>query len=81
MYSIPYSHDFHSNWIGVGLFSQSDQTKKFNDMYYGKEHNFQRKDFYNDGSPVTFKGDKFMVKGTCGTDHQPTIRVCKTFKN
>ena len=77
MYSVPYNHDHYSNWIGVGLFPKSDQTKKFSEMYWGKEYNFKRKEFYYDVDPVMFQGSGFLAVGTCGTDHKPTIKVLK----
>ena len=50
MYSIPFSHDFHSNCIAIGLFKQNEKGKKFQTMYNGKEDKFlfQRKEFYNE---------------------------------
>ena len=72
MYSVPYSHDFHSNWIGVGL---SSGTPSYYEMYNGTESGFKRKDFYYDVNPVEYNGNKFDVVGTCGTDHTPTIVV------
>ena len=76
MYSIPYLHDFHSNWIAIGLFNQNDTCKKFQKMYKGEGYNFARKKFYNEISPVAFRGNKnFYVEATCGTDHTPTIKV------
>ena len=84
MYSIPYSHDLHTNWIAIGLFDQHDpkdtrqkDTKPmFQKMYSGEQDKFARKDFYNDIKPVLFHGEKFYVEATCGTDHKPTIKVC-----
>ena len=42
MYSIPYSHDFHKNWIGIGLFPQRDQSQKFHQMYSGQRFIFSQ---------------------------------------
>ena len=77
MYSIPYSHDLHSNCIAIGLFKQNDKGKKFQTMYNGNEdpRRFARKDFYNEIRPVIFRGKDFYVEATCGTDHKPTIKV------
>ena len=72
MYSIPYSHDFHSNWIGVGL---SSSIPSFYEMYNGIESGFKRKEFYYDVNPVLYQGKQFNVVATCGTDHKPTIVV------
>ena len=74
MYSIPYSQDFHSNWIGVGLCNKST-TLTYEAMYYGEENNFKRKDFYDAIDDVSFTTSDFRVEATCGTSHKPTIRV------
>ena len=74
MYSIPYSQDFHSNWIGVGLYNKSS-TPTFDEMYYGYSNDFNRKDFYDDIDPVSFSTSNFAVEATCGTNHKPTIKV------
>ena len=74
MYSIPYDHNLHSNWIGVGLCNKSI-TPTFDEMYYGEERDFKRKEFYNDIDPVNFSTSKFAVDATSGTSHKPTIRV------
>ena len=76
MYSIPFSHDLHSNWIAVGLFDQNDTCTKYERMYYGDEKNFKRKDFNRDIKPVVFRGSRFFyVEATCGTSHKPIIKV------
>ena len=77
MYSIPYSHDFHTNWIGIGLTSKTDVSNDFDKMYYGNGPKFDRKDFYYDVNPIEFEGKDFTVRATCGTTHRPTIRVSK----
>ena len=74
MYSIPYDHNLHSNWIGVGLCNKSI-TPTFDEMYYGEERDFKRKEFYNDIDPVNFSTSDFRVEATCGASHKPTIRV------
>ena len=74
MYSIPYSHDFHSNWIGVGLCNKST-TPTFDEMYYGNSNDFNRKDFCDDMDPVSFSTSNFRVEATSGTNHKPTIKV------
>ena len=83
VYSIPYSHNIHVNWISIGLFDHRDACKKFHMMYYSKEQEhecatsgiFKRKDFYNDIKPLVIRGANFNIEATCGTNHQPTIKV------
>ena len=74
MYSIPYDHNLHSNWVGVGICSQY-HVPNFNEMYNGNQDYFKRKEFYCDTDPVSFSTSEFTVEATCGTNHKPTIRV------
>lgn len=75
MYSVPYSHDFHSNWCGVGVFDVQETSNFFEKMYNGHEENFKRKDFYYDQDPVTYKNADFTINATMGTSHKSTIQV------
>ena len=74
MYSIPYDHNLHSNWVGVGICSQY-HVPNFNEMYNGNQDYFKKKEFYYDTDPVSFSTSEFTVEATCGTNHKPTIRV------
>ena len=76
MYSVPYSHDFHSNWLAVGIFNIEDTTDYYEMMYYKTENGFRRKKFYRNGDPVEYTGDEqFSVQGTMGSQHKPEIRI------
>ena len=58
VYSIPYSHDFHSNWISIGLFDPRDLRKKFQKMYSDEQaaaSRFRRNEFYNGIRPLFFR--------------------------
>ena len=37
MYSVPYSHDFHSNWLAVGIFNIEDTTDLRNDVLQNRK--------------------------------------------
>jgi len=75
MYSIPYSHDFHSNYCAVGIFDKGDTTDHFNIMYYKAESGFKRKDFYRDADPAIYNGSDYIVSATMGSNHKPEIQV------
>ena len=75
MYSVPYSHDWHSNWCGVGIFDVQETSNFFEKMYNDQEVNFKRKDFYRDWDPVTYKNANFTVNATMGTSHKSTIQA------
>ena len=76
MYSVPYSHDFHSNWCGVGIFDVTDTSDFFNMMYSSSEVKFRRKDFYNNTNTVKYEEDeRFEVSATMGTTHKSDIQV------
>ena len=77
MYSCPYSHDFHSNWMAVGIFEPEDTTNYFDKMYYGTETEyFKRKAFWNDADPIFFDdGKDFIIEAGMGQSHKPTIKV------
>ena len=48
MYSVPYSHDFHSNWCGAGIFDVGSTNHLFDIMYYKNRTDFTRKEFWSD---------------------------------
>ena len=82
MYSVPYSHDFHSNWCGVGIFDVTDTSDFFNMMYSGSEVEFRRKDFYNNTNTVKYEEDeRFEVSATMGTTHKSDIQVKRCEKH
>ena len=76
MYSLPYSHDFHSNWCGVGIFDVQDTTDFFDKMYNGSEVDFKRKDFWSDLTPVEYTDNSmFRVTASMGASHKADVTV------
>ncbi|XP_076116784.1 echotoxin-2-like [Mytilus galloprovincialis] len=80
MWSVPYSHWFHSNWLAVGLTESGNQAHKdwFSQMYYyesGSGLHFKRKDYYYDTNILSFKDEKFEITGIIGTSYKPTARI------
>jgi hypothetical protein len=85
MYSLPYNHDFYSNWLAVGI---SDYTRGpdgndalpgnqnndvlFNKMYNGSG-NFTRREYYSTIKETEFKQDRFLIQGSMGTSHDTVI--------
>ena len=77
MYSCPFNHDFHSNWLSVGIFDEGSTKGFSNKMYYNRENGFKRKEFHNDLSPLFFgtQGLPFVIKATMEDSYKPEIRV------
>ena len=79
--NLPFSHDFYSNWIGVGTFNVGDTSDHFNKMYYQHQDTFKRKDFYSNLDPVEFDDGRFIVRAKCEADHKPQITIVIAPKN
>lgn len=75
MYSVPYSHDWHSNWCGAGVFVEQDTSGFFERMYNGSEVGFKRKEFYNNRQPLSYKDTDFSLHASMGSSHKPTVEV------
>eukprot|EP00091_Calanus_sinicus_P003165 TRINITY_DN13321_c0_g1_i1.p1 TRINITY_DN13321_c0_g1~~TRINITY_DN13321_c0_g1_i1.p1 ORF type:complete len:203 (-),score=46.92 TRINITY_DN13321_c0_g1_i1:39-647(-) len=75
MYSIPYSHDWHSNWCAVGIFDKGDTTDHFQMMYNNAEKGFKRKDFYRNTDPVIYQDANNIAVVNMGTTHKPELQV------
>ena len=61
MYSVPYDHNFHSNWCGAGIFKTGDTSNHYKLMYYNAESGFKRKEFYRNVDPVVYEDSDFTV--------------------
>jgi len=85
MYSMPYSFDFYSNTLAVGISDYTtgpdgnnvlpgDQNNDilFNKMYSGSG-NFSRNEYYYGTKGVEFKQDGFRIQGSMGTSHDTVI--------
>ena len=76
MYSVPYSHDFHSNWCGAGIFDVGSTNHLFDIMYYKNRTDFTRKEFWSDLGPLIYDGDStYSVYATMGNSHKSTVEV------
>jgi len=75
MYSVPYSHDWHSNWLGVGIFKLADTSNHYNIMYHNKESGFKRQSFYASADPIVHKDANYLVSASMGTTHKAEIQV------
>ena len=77
MYSAPYSFDFYSNLLAVGIFDRGSTNRFYKKWYKVPEHGFKRKAFYYDVSPLFFgaEGLPFVIKGVMGASHRPEIVV------
>ena len=77
MYSVPYSHDFHSNWLALGIHGPEEFSDKgMFDMMYHKERDwFTRKAFHHNLNPVTHTSEYLVVNGTMDNSRRPEILV------
>ena len=77
MYSVPYSQDLYSNWLGVGIHGPERLADGlFNKMYYGDEEVwFRRMEYYYETKELYFASLDFVVNATMSTSHRPTVKV------
>ena len=75
MYSVPYDHNFHSNWCGTGVFTEQDTSGFFEKMYNDNEIGFKRKEFYHNIEGLSYKDLDYSVHASMDSSHKPTIEV------
>nr|UYP38769.1 mytiporin 2 [Mytilus galloprovincialis] len=80
MWSCPYSFDFHSNWLGVGLTDRgcTDHRNWYGQMYYrssGGGLNFRRGEYYYHTRTISIRDSEFEVVGIMGTSHKANVRI------
>ena len=89
-YSVPYSHDLHSNYLSVGIFDEGSTEGFYNKMLYKSGSNFERKEFYHDVTPLEYQDDEdgFGISASMGSNHKAEIiititqkKVAEVFKN
>ena len=81
MYSVPYSHDFHSNWLGLWIHDRDDlegDEPMFTRMYY-RDGFGVRQEYYYDLPELKLFTPGFTAKGSMGSSHKTSIRI--TFQN
>ena len=85
MYSLPYSFDFHTNWLAVSIHGPNEFGSKrlFDTLYYeDEEGRFSRKQFYYRTGPAVDTDDTgYQVTGNMGTAHKSTINIVFENKN
>ena len=76
MYSVPFDHNFHHNWLAVGVFDKKKTQANADVMYYNEETEFKRKRFWDDTNPVIYDGNAdYLVEGSMGSDYKAVIKV------
>ena len=76
MWSVPYNHDFYDNWLAIGIHGTATHSDRFNQMYYDKSGTwFRREKYQNTSNEVRFSNEDFVVTGTMGTSHKPTVNI------
>nr|AXS67883.1 coluporin-11 [Colubraria reticulata] len=83
MWSAPFSFDFYSNWMGLGLTERWKTSVAFGDdlfkEMYGdtkiQDFTYLNKDFFSDLNPVNLKLHGFNMTGTMTSGHHAEITV------
>ncbi|OWF44913.1 Echotoxin-2 [Mizuhopecten yessoensis] len=81
MWAVPFNHDYYTNWLAVGL-TKPSYTKHdphwYNTMYYKNNtetFSFERKQFYNDVSALSFSDGEFEIEGNMGSTHITNVYI------
>ena len=83
MWSAPYDFNAHSNWMAVGLTSHNmtqhaPGNQWFDQMYFHDDSNvlrFERKEYWDNISPVNIMDDRFRAVGNMGSSHKAQVKV------
>lgn len=75
MFSVPFDYASFENWFALGLFdtTQSCDRPLYELMYYHIEQNFKRA--CSSGSEVSFKDEKFKLRGTMSPVAKAEMKV------
>ena len=82
MYSVPYSHDFHSNWLGIWIHREADMDgddSVFDRMYYGDAFKDFRQEYYYELPTLVYRDADFTVRASMGSSHKTSIAI--SFEN
>lgn len=75
MWSVPYSHDFYSNWLAIGAHKQHD-SEDFRRMYHDSDADwFDRKEYYYDSESFAFEAEDHYIVGTMSTNHKAKVEI------
>lgn len=78
MWSAPYSFDFHSNWMAVGImdaaYVRNRGASLADDMYY-HDGDFTRGEYYYHSRSIKYCAAGICIKGAMGTSHKTTIKI------
>ena len=80
MYSVPYSFDLYSNWLGFWIHGEEEmqgEESLFDLMYYGNEAHLgcRREEYYYTTKELTHSKDGFRATGSMGAGHLTSINV------
>ena len=74
MWSAPFNHNFHSNYLAVGILNDTNNKATADDMYY-KSGSFERGEYYKSTQSIRHCDPAFCIQGAMGTSHHPSIRI------
>ncbi|KAK7462546.1 hypothetical protein BaRGS_00038402 [Batillaria attramentaria] len=83
MWSVPFNHDYFTNWLAVGL-SRKGYTNHpgdnalFDQMYSGKSDlniAFERHQYWTSMDPIIFSDGDISLEATMGSSHKAEVRV------
>ena len=74
LFSVPYDHNFHSNWFAAGFFPRwkSCNYNLYVQMYYRSQYGFARR---KGGNHLTHRDRGFTVKATMTNTFTPHMLV------
>ena len=78
MWSAPYSFDFHSNWLAVGIIGANSHVRSLADTMYeepSEESTYTLGEFYDSTRIISYCDDVICVHGTMGTAHKTFIKI------
>lgn len=79
MWSVPFNHDFYSNWLAVGFATPADAHHDWYKQMYYKESknglNFVRGEFDKSIQTIYIEDGDIRITGTMGTSHKTQVSV------
>lgn len=82
MWSVPYDHNLHSNWLGIAIWPNingyAHSYDDFERMYDHCQHwpaNCVRGEYYHTVNQISIEYGGFYITGTMGTNYQPKAQI------
>ena len=81
MWSVPYDHNYHSNWLAIAIwpsYAAPHHQDDFNFMYYNCQtapNNCVAGEYYNTINQISIEYGGFYITGTMGSNYQPKAQI------